>query len=50
MEWAKSKKVQDAWKELAQKHDLSSGWLNDVDSTFGFLDGALLAPPIGIMR
>ena len=49
-EWAKSKKVQDAWKELAQKHGLNSNWLDDVDGQFNFLDGALFSPNPAVLR
>ena len=41
-QWAKQKEVQDAWKEIAQKHDLMEKELRDVDRIFGFLDGMML--------
>ena len=49
-DWAKSNKVQDAWKDLAQQHGLSSGWLDDIDGHFNFLDGAILTPNPGVLR
>ena len=49
-EWAKSKKAQDAWKELAQKHGLSSAWLDDIDGQFLFLDGGVFGTNPGVLR
>ena len=49
-EWAKSKKVQDAWKDLAQKHGLSSDWLDDPGNHFNFLDGAMFSANPGVLR
>lgn len=41
MDWAKRPEVQDAWKKLAEKHDLRQKELTDVDRVFGFLDGTV---------
>lgn len=41
-EWAKRKETQEAWKEIAEKHNLQEKELRDVDRIFGFLDGMLL--------
>ncbi|KAI0129701.1 hypothetical protein BJ170DRAFT_617299 [Xylariales sp. AK1849] len=38
--WAKRTDVQQAWKELAVEHHLSSTELNNVDRVFSFLDGS----------
>jgi len=40
--WAKQPEIQEAWKEIAQKHDLKEKELRDVDRIFGFLDGMML--------
>lgn len=37
----KRPEVQDAWKNLAEKHDLRQKELTDTDRVFGFLDGTL---------
>ncbi|CZT25122.1 uncharacterized protein RCC_10851 [Ramularia collo-cygni] len=41
VDWAKTEKVQKAWKELAEEYALRDGLLEDVDRVFGFLDGTL---------
>ena len=41
-QWAKQAEVQEAWKEIAQAHDLKEKELRDVDRIFGFLDGMML--------
>ncbi|GME40666.1 nad dependent epimerase dehydratase family protein [Neofusicoccum parvum] len=40
-DWAKKPEVQQAWKELAQEHDLLDKELRDVDRIFSFTDNAL---------
>ena len=40
-DWAKKLETQQAWKELAQKHDLLDKELRDVDRIFAFADAAL---------
>lgn len=42
VDWAKQPKVQEAWKKLAEEHDLSQKELVDVDRVFGFADGSLV--------
>src|SRR6266536_4637753 len=37
-EWAKREEVKKAWKELAEKYDLTQKELKDVDSVFGLAD------------
>lgn len=37
----KRPEVQNAWKKLAEKHDLIQKELVDTDRVFGFLDGTL---------
>ena len=37
--WAKSDKVQQAWRDIATKFDLLEKELTDIDRVFGFLDG-----------
>lgn len=41
VEWAKKPEVQQAWKELAEKHQLRDTSLGDVDRVFGFGDAAV---------
>ncbi|KAJ9650312.1 hypothetical protein H2198_010378 [Neophaeococcomyces mojaviensis] len=41
IDWAKQSKVQEAWKKIAQQHELSVKELADVERIFGFLDGSL---------
>ncbi|EXJ76531.1 uncharacterized protein A1O5_01039 [Cladophialophora psammophila CBS 110553] len=40
-EWAKRKDVREAWKEIAEQHQLTQKELRDVDRVFGFLDGTV---------
>lgn len=41
-EWAKRPDVQEAWKQIAAKHQLREPALRDIDRIFGFADAALL--------
>ncbi|KAL1884844.1 hypothetical protein Plec18167_001499 [Paecilomyces lecythidis] len=43
-EWAKKPEVQNAWKEIAAKHDLRQKELWDTDRVFGFTDAAITWP------
>lgn len=49
-EWAKRPEVQDAWKDIAAKHQLREPALRDVDRIFGFADGMILPPWNGPLR
>lgn len=40
-DWAKRNDVKQAWKKLAEQHDLTQKELVDVDRVFGFADGSL---------
>lgn len=40
-QWAKTSEVQQAWEEIATRHQLRDTELRDVDRIFGFLDMAL---------
>jgi len=42
--WAKRPEVQQAWKELAEQHDLVDKELREVERVFSFLDGILCRP------
>lgn len=39
--WAKTPEVQQAWAEIAEKHELREKELRDIDRVFGFADLAL---------
>ena len=41
VEWAKKQEVQEAWKQIAETHDLRLEEFNDIDRVFGFTDAAL---------
>ncbi|KAJ6104841.1 hypothetical protein N7523_011161 [Penicillium sp. IBT 18751x] len=41
VQWAKQKEVQQAWIELAAKHNLGYKEIRDIEQNFGFLDWAL---------
>ena len=41
-EWAKEPEVTQAWREIAQKHDLVDKELRDTDRVFGFTDNSLM--------
>lgn len=41
-EWAKQEEVQKAWRELAEKHDLTLKEIPDPERIMAFTDGALL--------
>lgn len=40
--WAKQKEVQEAWRELAMRHDLTVKEIPDPERVLAFTDGALL--------
>jgi hypothetical protein len=42
VEWACRPEVQEAWKELAAKHDLLDKELRDIDRIFSFTDASLM--------
>lgn len=41
VEWAQRPEVANAWKELAEKHDLMNKQFRDVERVFSFTDAAL---------
>jgi len=50
VEWAKRSEVTQAWKELAEKHDLQHEQLKDIESVFGRADFALARSFSSVLR
>ena len=50
VDWARQGRVQKAWHELTQKHDLTGDSLQemDIDRIFGFTDGSLMGTPLDL--
>ena len=50
VDWAKQGRVQKAWTELTQKHNLTGGSLQqmDIDRIFGFTDGSLIGTSLDL--
>ncbi|KAK1573004.1 uncharacterized protein LY79DRAFT_641967 [Colletotrichum navitas] len=47
--WAKQSKVQTAWNKLKEDHGLKNGAMDNIESTFAILDGAMIFPSSGVM-
>lgn len=50
VEWAKQQENVNAWRDMAQRHNLREGEWKDVGSVFGRADFALLRPYPSVMR
>lgn len=44
VDWAAKPEIQQAWKELNQKHSLAGDPFKDIEQTFSFADFGLLMP------
>ncbi|KXH57056.1 hypothetical protein CNYM01_10760 [Colletotrichum nymphaeae SA-01] len=47
--WAKQPKVQTAWKMMVEEHGLKDSCMDNIESTFAILDGAMIFPNSGVM-